>query len=220
VGAITSSVTIWCQRQRIGGDGAVAARRRTGQAASLSRAQELDLVDLIRDRFPEDLGVEGELWTRQGVAALVSQRYGLGLSPAAVDRYLRSWGVTAGSPVERACPLCAAAVARWTADTYPDVQAAATEARADVHWVGRTRLRGVSPAAEVLSAVSTRGWAQFLVLSSRMGTPAVLSREFLLRLGADRAAHLIVDGSWPTADWPRRLPRHMVTHALPSCERT
>ena len=198
----------------------MAARRRTGQAASLSRAQELDLVDGLRDRFPEDLGVEGELWTRQGVAALVSQRYGLALSPATVGRYLRSWGVTAGSPVERACPLCAAAVARWTADTFPDVQAAATEARADVHWVGRTRLRGVSPAAEVLSAVSTQGWARFLVLSSRTGTPAVLSREFLLRLGADRAAHLIVDGSWPTADWPRRLPRHMVTHALPSCERT
>jgi transposase len=215
VGAITSSVTIWCQRQRIGGDGAVAARRRAGQAASLSRAQELDLVDVLRDRFPEDLGVEGELWTRQGVAALVSQRYGLGLSPATVGRYLRSWGVTAGDPVERACPLCAAAVARWTADTYPGVQAAATEARAEVHWVGRTRLRGVSPAAEVLSAVSSQGWARFLVQSAKNG-----SREFLLRLGADRPAHLIVDGSWPTAEWPRRLPPHLVAHALPSCERT
>ena len=196
----------------------MAARRRTGQAASLSRAQELDLVDVLRDRFPEDLGVEGELWTRQGVAALVSQRYGLGLSPAAVGRYLRSWGVTAGDPVERACPLCAAAVARWTADTYPDVQAAATEARADVHWVGRTRLRGVSPRRRC-SRPCRAGAGRSSSCRARTYT-AVLSREFLLRLGADRAAHLIVDGSWPTADWPRRLPRHMVTHALPSCERT
>jgi hypothetical protein len=75
-------------------------------------------------------------------------------------------------------------------------------------------LRGVSPAAEVLSAVSSRGWAQFFVRSARNG-----SREFLLRLGADRPAHLIVDGSWPTAEWPRRLPPHLVAHALPSCER-
>jgi hypothetical protein len=200
----------------------VAARRHPEPDGSLSREQEIDLVEVLRDRFPEDVGVAGELWTRPGVAALVARRYGLNLGAATVGRLLRSWGVTPGSPEERACPLCAAAVTRWTAETYPDVQLAATAARADVHWVGRTRLRGVSPSAEVLSAVSARGGVRF-VIASATGAPPELGREFLLRLAdgepETHGAHVVLDGSWPTAEWPRRLPRRLVTHALPSCDR-
>lgn len=197
----------------------MAARRHPEPAGSLSRAQEIDLVELMRDRFPDEVGVAGALWTRPGVAALVARRHGLNLGAATVTRLLRSWGVSPGPPVERACPLCAAGVTRWTSETYPDVQEAATAAEVDVHWVGRTRLRGVSPAAEVLSAVSARGGVRF-VIASTAGAPRDLGREFMVRLADGRTgAHVVVDGSWPTAEWPRRLPRQVVTHALPSCDR-
>jgi hypothetical protein len=214
------SVTIWCQRQRIGGDGAVAARRDPGLGASLRREQELELVGAIRDRFPEELGFGGELWTRQSLGALVVQRFEVELGAPTLGRYLRAWGLVPDAPEDRACPLCAAAVAQWMGREYVAVARAALEQRAELYWVGRTRLHGVSPATEVLSAVSARGWVRFLILSA--GAPPGLGRKFLLGLSgtAERPTQVIVDGSWSSAEWPRRLPRRIVLHALPSCERT
>jgi hypothetical protein len=214
-------VTIWCRRQRIGGDGVVAARRRLGQGVSLRRDQELDLVDALRDRFPDAYALGGELWTRQSISALVHRRFGVDLSPTTAGRYLRTWGLAASTPEERACPLCAGAVARWMATAYPQIARAALDRRAELYWVGRTRLHGASPAADVLSAVSARGWVRFMLLSTGLAPAAAtaLQRQFMLRLSgiAERRAEVIVDGSWATAEWPRRLPRRIVLHALPSC---
>jgi hypothetical protein len=93
------------------------------------------------------------------------------------------------------------------------------EHRAELCWVGRTRLGGVVPAAEVVSAITPRGRVQFMIVSA--GIEPALPREFLLRLSGPqrRAVHVILDGSWGAGDWPRRLPRRIVTHVLPSCER-
>jgi hypothetical protein len=212
------SAGIWCQRQRIGGDGAVAARRH-GPVAALGREQELGLIDSLRDRFPEEFGFGGELWTRQSLGALVANRFGVELGDSTLSRYMRSWGLMPDGPEERACPLCAAAVARWMGDDYLAVARAALEQRAEIYFVGRTRLHGVTPATEALSAVSARGWVRFAMMT--MGMPAALPRRFLYGLSGvqKRPVQVIVDGSWSAAEWPRRLPERIVLHALPSCER-
>lgn len=203
----------WCRRYRAGGDGAVAARRRHGV---LTRAQELTLIETMRDRFPDQLTLTGPLWSRQTVAALVERLYDIPLSPAAAARYLRAWGLTAREPVDRACPLCAESVVRWQADVYPAISRAAQEQRAEIYWAGKTRLHGVSPATEVVAAISTRGWVRFMVT-----TEPDLPRDFLTRLRptSGRMSHVVADGSWSCAEWPRRVPDGVVLHALPSCER-
>lgn len=216
------SLASWCRRHTIGGDGAVAARRprqRTGEPDPLSREQELDLIDALRGSYPERFGLVGELWNRQSVTALVEQRYGLRLDAVEVGRYLRAWGLGPREPTDRACGLCVDAVARWVEQEYPAIVRSAQEHHADLVWIGRTRLHGVAPAADVLSAMSSRGRTQFMIT-----TPAVdpaLPREFLLRLSGptNRAVHVVVDGSWAKGEWPRRLPPRIVLHPLPSCER-
>ena len=52
-------------------------------------------------------------------------------------------------------------------------------------------------------------------------TPTVdppLPRDFVLRLsGPDGAGlHLIIDGSWPKGEWPRRLPRQSICTRCPA----
>jgi hypothetical protein len=215
-------VTSWCRRHTIGGDGGVAPRHRgteTGEPEPLSREQELDLIDVLRGRWPEEFGLSDELWSRHGVAALVQRLYGLTPTTRDIGRYLRAWGLWAREPTDRACALCATAVARWMETDYPAIARSAQEHRAELFWVGRTRLHGVSPPADVLSAISTRGRMRFMIITPSVDPP--LPRDFLLRLpGPDgRTAHVVVDGSWARRDWPRRVPRQIVLHPLPSCAR-
>ncbi|WP_173070013.1 winged helix-turn-helix domain-containing protein [Phytohabitans houttuyneae] len=203
----------WCRRHRAGGDGAVATRRRHGQ---LTRAQELTLIEAMRDRFPDQLDLAGPLWSRQAVAALVERIHNIRLSPAAAARYLRAWGLSTREPVDRACPLCAESVVRWQAEVYPGICRTAQRERADLCWVGKSRLHGINPATEVVSAVSTRGWVRFMVTAE-----AELPRAFLTRLlpPSGRPVHVVVDASWSCTDWPRRVPDGVVLHPLPCCER-
>ncbi|GFJ89393.1 hypothetical protein [Phytohabitans rumicis] len=96
---------------------------------------------------------------------------------------------------------------------YPSI---ARTAQSEPYWAGRTRLHGVTPATDVVSAVSTRGWVRFMLT-----TEAGLPPEFLTRLvpPSGRTVHVVVDASWATVDWPRRVPDGVVLHPLPSCER-
>ncbi|BCB79521.1 hypothetical protein GCM10022251_42300 [Phytohabitans flavus] len=81
--------------------GAVAARRRHNV---LARAQELALIETMRDRFPDQLDLNAPLWKASTMSPL---------SPTAAARYLRAWGLSTREPVDRACPLCAESVVRW-----------------------------------------------------------------------------------------------------------
>ena len=199
----------------------VAARRgqRSGETGTLSREQELDLIDTLRGCYPDQLGVDDELWTRQSVAALIQRRYHLSLGPAEVGGYLRAWGLGPREPTERACGLCVDAVADWLERDYPAIVRSAQEHRAELCWIGRTRLHGVVPAADVLSAMSIRGRVRFIIATPTVDPP--LPRDFLLRLSGEdgRTLHVVVDGSWSRAEWPRRLPPRIVLHPLPSCAR-
>jgi Winged helix-turn helix len=199
----------------------VAARRgpHAGGYEVLSRDQELDLIEALRGTYPDQVGLDGELWSRHTVVALVERMYGITLTPAAMGRYLTAWGLGPREPADRACALCVDAVVRWVERAYPAIVRSAQEHDAELCWIGRTRLHGVVPAADVVSAVSVRGRTQFMITTPSIDPP--LPREFLLRLsGAEgRSVYVVVDGSWSRGEWPRRLPPRIVLYPLPSCER-
>lgn len=198
---------------------AVRRGQRQGEPGTLSRVQELELIDALRGVHPDAYGLDEELWTRQSLHALIQQRFDLTLDVGVVGAYLRAWGLGPREPRERACGLCVGAVERWVRSEYPAITRAAQEHLAEVYWVGRVRLRGTMPAADVISAVSSRGRVRFMVTTPSVDPP--LPREFLYRLSGteQRTVHLIVDGSWARNEWPRRLPRRIVPHPLPSCGR-
>ncbi|HTF12400.1 MAG TPA: winged helix-turn-helix domain-containing protein [Asanoa sp.] len=215
-----SSALSWCRRERIGGDGALAAGPRAGRGVTLTRLQELALIDTIRGRFPADLNLPGELWTRRVVATLAAGLTGVTLSHARVTRLLSAWGAVARDPTDRACPMCAGAVAQWMTTAYPAIAETAAAHRAEVHWIGRARLCGVSPAADVVTSVAgPPGRVRISFMIAPGGPLATLPRDFLARLSRERTTHAIVDGSWASWQLPRRLIPRVVIHPMPSCER-
>ncbi|MFC7550954.1 winged helix-turn-helix domain-containing protein [Plantactinospora sp. GCM10030261] len=217
------SVASWCRRHTLGGEGAIATARKGDPApgpAVLSRRQELELIDAIRGRYPDDLGLGDQLWSRQSITDFARQRFDVNLDPTDIAGYLLAWGLGPREPTDRACTLCVDAVSRWLDRDYPDVVRQARSHQAELYWIGRTRLQGASPYADVLSAASTRGQTRFVITPASVDPS--LPREFLLRLsGRDgHTVHAVIDGSWTRLEWPRRIPARIVLHALPSCGRT
>lgn len=237
------NITSWCRRHTANGDAAVAAQRRVGPAGTrpLTIAQELDLVALLRSRYPDEYpdllnpagptdssgspavtdtaGGAGRLWTRPAVTALAQQHLGLRLTGRRLARCLKSWGLGPRPPTTRSCPLCARAVTRWHTGEYPRLLRNARTRGAQICWAGRTRLGGVEPNAEVMSAVTSRGGLRFRITPDRDAAPLLTS--FLDRLARHegRPVDVMVDGSWPIAEWPRHLPEAIRLHPMPCCDR-
>jgi transposase len=103
-----------------GGWAGLAARRRgrrPGEQAALSESQQQEVIALVRETTPDQLGLAGFLWTRDAVSELISQRYGLLLARTTVGGYLRGWGFSPQRPQHRALEQNPAAVRRWLAET-------------------------------------------------------------------------------------------------------
>jgi hypothetical protein len=212
----------WCRRHAKGGDAAVAAGRRLvrpGEPAPLSRAQQFDLVDALRDTHPDDHGLPGHLWSRQSLGEVIHRRHGVRLTVRGVNRQLKAWGLGPRTPAERACALCVGSVVSWLSQTYPEIVRRARIAGAQVCWAGRGRLAGACPAVEVVTAVTSRGGLRFAVSTGRAETP--LPGWFLTRLAAHegRGVHVIMDGSFAASDRPRRQPPGVILHPMPCCAR-
>jgi transposase len=94
-GVHPNAVNRWIKRYREGGWDGLSERRRgrrAGEQAALSERQQQEVITLVRETTPDELGLPGFLWTRDAVAELIVQRYGVWLAPTTAGRYLRGWG--------------------------------------------------------------------------------------------------------------------------------
>src|SRR5215218_1170679 len=100
-----NAVNRWVKRYRQGGWAGLAERRRgrrPGEQAALSEPQQQEVIALVRDATPDQLGLAGFLWTREAVAELIARRYELLLARTTVGGYLRGWGFSPQRPQRRA----------------------------------------------------------------------------------------------------------------------
>ncbi|HXF46104.1 MAG TPA: winged helix-turn-helix domain-containing protein, partial [Burkholderiaceae bacterium] len=90
---------------------------RLGRPAGTGRLQtaeqEREVQRLIRERTPEQLKMVYALWTRQAVAELIRDRFGIELSARTMGLYLKRWGYTPEKPMRRAYEQSPAAVKNW-----------------------------------------------------------------------------------------------------------
>jgi transposase len=218
-GVHPNAVNRWIKRYREGGWDGLSARRRgrrPGEQPALSASQQEEVVALVRETTPDELGLAGFLWTRDAVAELIAQRYGLSLARTTVGGYLGGWGFSPQKPQRRALEQNPAAVARWLTTEFPAIRAQArreggvvlwldemgvgSDAAAGRSWapVGQTpviKRTGKRFRVNMLSAISNAGMLRFRLFVGSFTGPVFI--DFLGRLLRDcggRKVHLIVDG--------------------------
>ncbi len=240
-----NAVNRWIRRYREGGWAGLGERRRgrrPGEQPALSESHQHEVMALVRESTPDQLGLAGFLWTRDAVGELIVQRYGLRLARTTVGGYLRGWGFSPQRPQRRALEQNPAAVRRWLEETYPAIRVQARREGGVVLWLDEMGVRsdaaagrswapiGQTPVIKgtgkrfrvnMISAVSNAGMLRFRLFTGSF-TGAVFI-DFLRRLLRDcegRRVHLIVDGhpvhrAKLVSAWVGRHAERIELHFLP-----
>jgi transposase len=244
-GVHPNAVNRWIKRYREGGWDGLSERRRgrrAGEQPALAEPQQQEVIALVRESTPDQLGLPGFLWTRDAVGELITQRYGRWLARTTVGGYLRRWGFSPQKPQHRALEQNPAAVVRWLAEEFPAIRAQAKREGGVVLWLDEMGVRsdaaagrswapiGQTPVIKrtgkrfgvnMLSAISNAGRLRFRLFTGSFNGPVFI--DFLGRLLRDcggRKVHLIVDGhpvhhAKLVSAWVGRHAERIELHFLP-----
>jgi transposase len=200
------------------GERALASRPATGRPSKLTPKQRAQVLRWINGKDPRQYGLDFGLWTRQIVAKLVEQKFGVQLGVTAVGRMLARLGLTPQKPLQRAYQLDPQAIERWQRETYPSIAAAARKSGAEIYiwdesgfradtvhgktWapkgktpvIDRPSQRQSISAASAASAVNAKGGFWFATYQGALN--AELFIELLKKMMRVRSkpVHLVVDG--------------------------
>lgn len=188
--------------------------RKTGDGRLLTAEQEALILKLIADKTPDQLKMVYALWTRQAVAELVLDRFGIKLAVRTMGLYLARWGFTPQKPMKKAYEQSPAAVKKWLEEDYPAIAARAKAQGAEIHWGDESGLRsddvrgrGYAPKGQtpvirvnnkrhglsVISTVTNKGQMRWKIFDGALNAGILI--DFLRRLikGASKKVFLILD---------------------------
>ena len=142
VGVQRTTVTYWWKLYREGGEEALRIKKRgRPKGGSLKGWQAATIVNLIKDKCPDQLKLPWALWTREAVRDLIKRRFGIELALSTVGRYLRRWGFSPKKPIRRAYERNPVAVEQWMHSEYPAVRLKARKENAEIQWCDEMGVR-------------------------------------------------------------------------------
>lgn len=238
LGVSRTSVHAWLALyERRGEDGLTPGRPGRPRGGGRLRGwQAAAIVNIIKDRCPDQLKMPFALWTREAVRDLIRMKFGIRYSLGMTGRLLRHWGFTPQKPVTRAYERDDEAIRHWLRYEYPALRRRAKRENAEIYWEDETGLRsdhlagrGYSPrgrtpviastgkrfGCNVISAVNNLGKMRFRVFRGSF-TQSVLI-EFLERLVRDAKRKVIVIADGHPAHKGRRVKQWLEAHAS-QCE--
>lgn len=217
LGVSRAAVSGWVSTYQKSGKEAVMKKkrgRRSQDMKLLKPHQCATIVNIVRDRCPDQLKLPFALWTREAVSDLIERKFGLRLAIRTVGNYLKRWGFTPQKPLQRAYERQEKVVKTWLNDTYPKLSARAKEEGAEIHWGDEAGFRsdhqtgtsysprGKTPVVtstgkrfrvNMISTVTNKGTLRFMLFEENFTSKVFLT--FLNRLikGSKKKIFLIVD---------------------------
>ena len=218
LGVSVNSVFNWLRWAREG-RGAGLADKAPDRSSALGNAERMELASLIEATTPEAHGFTFHLWTREIVADLIEQRFGVRFTPKWAGRILRDLGLSPQRPKYRSDRQDPEAVERWRTETFPAIAARAKAEGAAIFFGDESAVqmgfhagttwgrKGVTPVVEAVGAVGGRKTIMMVSAISRQGQlrfklhqgsfDAKAFIDFCKRLmkTVDRPVFLIVDNA-------------------------
>ena len=215
-GFCRTTIYKWLRRVKRGGRGSDPLRSRaaSGRPRKLTARQARQVFRWINGKDPRQYGFDFGLWTRQTVAALVADRFGVGLSLASVGKLLASLGLTPQKPLLRAYERDPVAIECWKRTIYPGLAARAKRDGADIYFwdesgfradalQGRTwgvggctpvvEMPGMRQSVSAASAVNRKGAFWCATYKGGMSAELYVSMLKLILKGRRKPLFLVLD---------------------------
>ncbi len=205
----------WLACYRAGGWHALKSRKATGRPKRLLAKQIQWIYNTVTMKLPLQMKLPFALWTRAQIAALVKREFRIKLSLVSIGRLLAQLGLTCQKPLFRAYQQNPTLVEQWHKREYPRIRSLAKRqnaeiffedesgVRSDFHSGTTWALKGKTPVVKVtgarfslnmISAISSRGALQFMVVKGGVNAAVFIQFLKLLMHGRRRPIFLIVDG--------------------------
>ena len=240
-GLCRTSIYRWLRAEQRGGDKALKARKHPGRKPALSAQQKLQVRRWISGRDPRPYGFDLGLWTRQIVAELIGQKFGIRLGVTAVGRLLAELDITPQKPLRRAYERDPVAIEQWQRKVFPRLRARAKRLGAKVFFLDEAGVRsdqvlgrswglrsqtlevptsGQRHSVNALSAVTARGEFWFEIYTHRLNAAALVELLGRFLRGRKNRVFLVLDGhpahrARIVSDYVQRLRGRLELHFLP-----
>lgn len=215
LGLCRTSIYPWLRKHKKKGPQALLMRRASGPKPKLNEKQRQQVRRWIIGKDPRQYGFDFGLWTRQIVAQLIAEKFGISLKLTAVGRLLAGLNITPQKPLRRAYERDPEAVEQWVKRDYPRLRKRARKLGATIFFLdeagfssepnlGRTYgLKGRTPVVKTtgqrqkvnaISALSARGgfWSQVYTGMLNAGRFVEFLKNF--RRGGRGKVFMVVDG--------------------------
>ena len=237
-GVSRTSVHTWVALYQEHGEDGLTPKRvgRTKGGGRLRGWQAAMIVNIIKDRCPDQLKLPFALWTREAVRELIKMKFGIHYGLGMVGRLLRHWGFTPQRPVTRAYERDDEQIRDWIEREYPALRHRAKREKAEIYWEDETGLRsdhvagrsysprGATPViastgnrfgCNIISAVNNLGKMRFRVFQGSFTQSVMI--DFLERLARDAKRKVLVIADGHPSHKGRRVRQWLKDHAM-QCE--
>jgi transposase len=188
--------------------------RKKGSGKKLKNYQCATIVNIIKDRNPEQEKMPFVLWTRKAVQQLIWDYYNIDMPIRTVGEYLKRWGFTLQKPLKRAYEQNPEKLEKWLNDEYVKIKKQAQKEKSEIQWGDETHLqahdnngRGYAPkgktpvciktakklSVNMISSVTNRGKVRFMLYEDKMNAKKFISFMKRLIKNSDRKILFIVD---------------------------